>query len=221
MRIGFSGSHRTGKSEICKAVAANSNVIYKKFPTIDTFNRLGVDMNNITSIEERIDVQYEILQDYFKFIDSLDGHETYITDRTPFDIIAYLYADIGSFYVKEYSPEIEERLIEMKQEAFYKAGTSFTHIIHTKPSGFYVDEPGKPRPSLLYQWHIDLLIEKFLETEYKAHHTIIGTEYFATKLATAYFILSDMGIDFGHEKNISRFNYLTSLANKSAEQLSV
>lgn len=91
--VGFSGSHRVGKStlqrELCSLLGAHS-------VQMPTYKVVKDKVKTDVSLEERISIQYEVLSAYEETLAeaAAGGHKLVITDRTPIDIIAYLIADV-------------------------------------------------------------------------------------------------------------------------------
>lgn len=86
MKIGFCGSHRTGKTTLAVEIAKYFGVEFVPLNASMVFKRLGYDVRQSITPKERLDLQYEILNEYKKLTDNYDN---LVIDRTPIDMVAY------------------------------------------------------------------------------------------------------------------------------------
>lgn len=96
MMIGLIGVHGTGKTTLAKEVADKLGYHFCQTSTSDVYKRLGKDPAVRMTFDERLEVQYEILNELRVEWQSYAG-ENAITDRTPIDLMAYTLADVDSY----------------------------------------------------------------------------------------------------------------------------
>jgi len=96
MMIGLIGVHGTGKTTLAQEVADKLGYQFCKTSTSDIYKRLGKDPAARMTFDERLEVQYAILNELRIEWQSYAG-ENAITDRTPIDLMAYTLADVDSY----------------------------------------------------------------------------------------------------------------------------
>lgn len=96
MMIGLIGVHGTGKTTLAKEVADKLGYHFCQTSTSDVYKRLGKDPSVRMTFDERLDCQYEILNELRVEWQSYAG-ENVIADRTPIDLMAYTLADVDSY----------------------------------------------------------------------------------------------------------------------------
>src|SRR5215210_6620606 len=92
MSLGLCGSHRTGKSTLAKVIAQRTGKPYVKTITSSVFQEHGIDPALPMDFETRLRVQQQVLIAAGEVWQSED--QSFITDRTPIDMMAYTLADI-------------------------------------------------------------------------------------------------------------------------------
>lgn len=96
MMIGLIGVHGTGKTTLAQEVADKLGYHFCKTSTSEVYKRLGKDPAVRMTFDERLEVQYAILNELRVEWQSYAG-ENAITDRTPIDLMAYTLADVDSY----------------------------------------------------------------------------------------------------------------------------
>lgn len=173
--LGLSGSHSTGKTTLAEAFAKVSGIPFVKGTTRHTYERLGLDPRANYPLDQRIEVQHEILKDY----DALwaSSPERFISDRTPLDFMAYMLADVQREGVTK---EQGEAIVGYMNECYRVANTRFPVILIVQPGIPFVDEPGRPYDNKAYQEHIGILVHGFAADErYRGSHFFVPREYTA------------------------------------------
>lgn len=152
--IGFGGAHRTGKSTLARAVAPSLHLPVIESRAGEVIRELGIDMAADLSLKERISVQELILD---AAIDDYKRHAgSFISDRTPLDMAAYILADC----LKNSGTAEEQRLaVAYVERCIDVTNKNFTCLILVKPGIPYVVEANKPPPSVAYQEHHGMLVQ--------------------------------------------------------------
>lgn len=96
MMIGLIGVHGTGKTTLAQEVADKLGYHFCKTSTSDVYKRLGKDPAVRMTFDERLEVQYAILNELRVEWQSYAG-ENAITDRTPIDLMGYTLADVDTY----------------------------------------------------------------------------------------------------------------------------
>jgi len=107
-RIGLTGSHRTGKSSLAKMLAELIEVPYLdmaigKNAVWNIFN----SHDNVT-FAERLVIQKRLLADVEQVLKDQKKNESFVSDRTPVDLLSYLLCNIDSTTSELFDEEVEE-----------------------------------------------------------------------------------------------------------------
>ena len=152
---GFSGSHRTGKTTLAKALAEQMGIEFVETPTSAVFARLGKDPKVEYPIEERMDIQDAILDSFEVIYESKQG-KSWVSDRTPLDTAMYTMADIqrttlwGNSYVSDRVQAYVKRCLTMTRRYFWK-------VILVQPGIPLTEGVGKAPGCPSYMEHLNLL----------------------------------------------------------------
>ncbi|SUE95870.1 Uncharacterised protein [Ectopseudomonas mendocina] len=98
MMIGISGVHGTGKTSLAREAAEKLGFHFCKTSVADVYKRLGKDPSVRMTFDERMECQYEILNELRVEWLSYAG-ENAIADRTPLDLMVYALADVDTYDV--------------------------------------------------------------------------------------------------------------------------
>lgn len=93
----MSGTHRSGKSSLAKAVAAKLDIPYIDADVASVFTEIGISPKAALPFTERLGVQKEILRhmEVKLGLARTSAHNgVFITDRSPYDVLGYTMADI-------------------------------------------------------------------------------------------------------------------------------
>lgn len=150
---GLAGASRSGKTTLAKRLSQDLSIPFLDSSTTVLARKAGFNMVANMSVEERIIAQEKLLDSYMELVD--EAPKVFVTDRTPFDMLAYTLAEVGMHTT---SAELGER-IDKYAEACISAGEStFAMVMHVDPLLFYEESPDKPPLNKAYQKHIHLLI---------------------------------------------------------------
>lgn len=167
--LGLSGAHRTGKTTLAGPIAKDNDVPFVQSSAGEIAKRLGIDINT--------DVDYGIWLTFHEEI--LDVFEAeykiqttpFVTDRTPFDVAAYLLARVPANLS---DPSLIIRTEIFVRRCFDIANKYFMAVVVIPPAINYVPAPGKPIPNRGHQDAIHLLIQGLVMDErFKRHVEIM------------------------------------------------
>lgn len=152
--IGLTGAHRTGKTTLAKKYAEKHKIPFVETSVSKIYQELGYDPSFTYDFVTRLGIQEEILQRVDAVYSRYAG-ETFITDRTPLDMIAYTLADAIGDRVPESS---YERLGKYVQDCYASANKRFGMILLIQPGIKLVHEEGKAALNRSYIEHLNSLI---------------------------------------------------------------
>lgn len=160
LMFGVTGTHGSGKTTLCEAyVKAHPEAHFIKTSASDVYKMMGLDPKEKMPLSIRLDVQEAILVSFIGQWSPALIHDVVITDRTPYDLMAYTLAELSGY--DEVDEELDER-IRRYLDSCYQVASIFTGIVHV-PMGLPVaaDPTGKVRASLGlgYRTHIDVLLK--------------------------------------------------------------
>lgn len=151
--IGLPGAHRVGKTTLAKAFAAESDIPFAQTSTSEVMAKFGFDPQKDYDLTTRLYIQNRIL-DAAVEVYKASGH-TFITDRTPLDMLAYMMADIQ----RENTDEItEEAFANYVERCFSVTNQYFTTLIVVQPGIELVEDRTKAPCKAAYIEHINSLI---------------------------------------------------------------
>lgn len=151
--IGLTGAHRTGKSTLARAYADYAGIKYVQTKASQTFNRLGFSPKEDYPFEIRLMIQHELLVDMDKLYS--ESGLSWITDRTPIDLLAYTMADIQRANLREIHVDA---FIRYMAACISCVNAHFTNILVVQPGIPLFDESGKAPCNNAYMEHLNALV---------------------------------------------------------------
>jgi nicotinamide riboside kinase len=152
MRIGLTGAHRTGKSTLAKALAEQLGVPFVTSSAGAIAKKWGFDLDKDSRMDPHaIEMQHDILDDQRL---SFHEHADFVSDRTPLDAAAYLFADIQA---GSGDAVLQEQALIYRDQALRITERSFDVVILVPPAISFEPVDGKPGANLAYQEHHHLL----------------------------------------------------------------
>lgn len=147
--IGICGAHRTGKTELAKALAKSLNMPFVEIGTSAVFAANHLDPAKPMDFRTRLYIQQQILNHAVEVWFEMD--EAFICDRTPIDMMAYTLAEVqGNTLDKELEWELAEYLRDCKE-----ATEKYFHYLFLVPPAIpIVAAKGKASISKGYIEHI-------------------------------------------------------------------
>lgn len=125
MSFALGGTHRTGKSTLAQIVADRLDLPFLRTDVAGVWARLGLDSTARYSFEDRMKIQYEILE-HIREVYSRD--RVFVTDRTPLCLMMYTLGDIAQ------SSGWDMSVLEDYQNACYEmTNRHLSHIFVLQP----------------------------------------------------------------------------------------
>ena len=143
MRIGLAGAQGVGKSTLAEAVSNETDLPLIFTKTSDVFKDMGLRPDQDLGFDTRIEVQNEVLN---RAEDLWSDHVSFITDRTPLDMLAYTLIDINSDTRMNVRQEAE--FFAYEHRCYESLNRHFTNVTLVQPgiqAGF---QQNKSRASL-------------------------------------------------------------------------
>ncbi len=151
MSLGFCGAHRTGKTTLAEIIANRIGKPFVQTNTSDIFRQNGLNPALPLNFKVRIDIQKQILLSYQEIWKSQSS--SFITDRTPIDLMAYTLADIQG------ATEVNfEELERYMKRCFEVTNEYFDVLIILQPGIELLPAEGKATLSKGYIEHLNSLI---------------------------------------------------------------
>ena len=170
MRIGLCGSHRTGKTTLAEAVSKKTGIPFVRTSTSEVFRRAGLDPAASLDFNKRLWIQNETLE-AAKGVWEAAG-KSFITDRTPVDMMAYTLVDIQGSTQADFN-EVEDYL----ERCFTFTNRFFDALVIVQPGIPLVHEQGKAALNRAYIEHLNYLILGLTEDpRLTARVVLIGRE---------------------------------------------
>ena len=170
MRIGLCGSHRTGKTTLAEAVSKKTGIPFVRTSTSEVFRRAGLDPAASLDFNKRLWIQNETLE-AAKGVWEAAG-KSFITDRTPVDMMAYTLGDIQGSTQADFN-EVEDYL----ERCFTFTNRFFDALVIVQPGIPLVHEQGKAALNRAYIEHLNYLILGLTEDpRLTARVVLIGRE---------------------------------------------
>lgn len=169
--IGLAGAHRTGKSTLARRFSEVSGIPFLQTSASGTFARLGLDPKKDYPFAVRLDIQRNILDDCEKVYRSIGVASTFITDRTPLDMLAYTLADVQRENVDGALAGVFESYVK---DCYEIANAHFPIVVILQPGIPLVEAEGKAPANPLYIEHINsLVLGAVTDERFKGNHFYI------------------------------------------------
>lgn len=110
LKIGVVGSHRTGKTTICqelKKVFPELKLINSSVSSHPVWKQYNKSPDDVLTFKERLLIQIELIE-YVTNLISINQKNDFIIDRTPIDVLGYLYCSLDSTVNKELDSEVNK-----------------------------------------------------------------------------------------------------------------
>ncbi|HXG86131.1 MAG TPA: hypothetical protein VNI84_19075 [Pyrinomonadaceae bacterium] len=151
MSLGFCGAHRTGKTTLAGIIAMRTGKPFVQTNTSGIFRQNGLDPALPLNFKARIDIQKQILLSYEEIWRWQPG--SFITDRTPIDLMAYTLADVQG------STEVNfDELERYMKRCFEVTNEYFDVLVILQPGIELMPAEGKAKLSRAYIEHLNSLI---------------------------------------------------------------
>jgi hypothetical protein len=166
IKIGLSGSHRTGKTTLALAIAQKKHIAFIKTDTHAVFKQQGLHPAAPMDFNTRLEIQHQVLAAAVQAwqVETND----FITDRTPLDFIAYTLADIQGTTAVDFAA-----LTTYITRCFEVTNQFFNLLVVLQPAIPLVDEPGKAALNPAYMEHLNVIIQGLCHHDYLCCPAII------------------------------------------------
>ena len=155
--IGITGAHRTGKTTLAKALAQELGKPFLETNARTAFKKLGFDPAKNYDFDTRLHIQGEIMNDIANLYQSSTG---FVTDRTPVDLLAYTYVQIGQNQLTEGQTTW---LKEYTRVCISLTCRHLDYLVYVPIAIEPVQEENKASIDYGFMHHIDALIIGFAE----------------------------------------------------------
>jgi predicted ATPase len=155
MVYAFTGSHRSGKTTLAKAVAEDLGIEFYETKTADVMAALGIDIVSALSLADRLGAQELLLNHHLKMLADLP--RPLIVDRCPIDFFAYTIAEIGMH--SGMNAELDARMTRYLNRCLFEMERNYAVAIVCAPLPHYKIEKNKPAPVRSYQQHFHHIVE--------------------------------------------------------------
>lgn len=182
--IGVAGAHRVGKSTLCQLMEKSTITFNDRFADVkyvptnltSIYNHYGLTPSEAQKrpVFEFLEIQNAVLMQIIRTaVECRESEGVFITDRTPIDALAYLYANFNAVDYEslhfnrsmsaEKAKELYAALINYKKLAFEATLNTFDGIAIVQPGITIVEERGKATALLdeAYQSHLNVLMLGF------------------------------------------------------------
>ena len=156
----IAGSHRSGKTTLAKALAADLGIEFLETKVSDVFKEFGLDPKADLPFAARMTVQEKILRSLEVQYELRRGKQ-YIADRSPFDVLGYTMADIKRDTLDEDLRSRVYRQIGLAAEIIAK---NLTACILLRPLPDQVDCATSAQACPLYMHHVYTCIKDMSES---------------------------------------------------------
>ncbi|PHM69523.1 AAA family ATPase [Xenorhabdus sp. KJ12.1] len=160
-RLGLTGAQGSGKSTLAKTFSEQIGIRYFDANVRGILKRNGFDCRSEMTLKQYFNMQETVVHELY----SSYPDESFITDRTPIDVMAFTLAYVPPTIVEgsEDGKSIEFSLLDILTESRLAVTQHFSHIILVH-GGFKVDEEDMKRKDrasmhLGYRMKLESLIE--------------------------------------------------------------
>jgi hypothetical protein len=166
INIGLCGAHGTGKTTLAIALSQSLGIPYVSIDASSVFLQHGFHPSDKFDIRARLFLQQKILENAESIWFDVD-EPSFICDRTPLDMAAYLLADVGN---GELDQRTQDEIMDYLQDCFNVTIQCFDKIVLTPPAIPFVEREYKAaiNQPLIFKLHTQLLgLLTYLDLPYK------------------------------------------------------
>lgn len=152
MRIGLCGAHRTGKSTLAAMAAKRLNIKHIASPVSEIAKSYNFNMD-----EDRRDAPHFFTMQKHILVaiaESVKDEASFVSDRTPLDAAAYLFADVQA---NTGDADWQEQVLNYQAKAIAATHNLFDAVLLVPPAIPFDPMDGKPGGNLAYQEHHHLI----------------------------------------------------------------
>jgi len=152
--IGISGTHRSGKTTLARALALANGFSFEESTARNVASEMGIDINSDVPFARWLDFHEELLRRFEAEYRNKPG--LFVTDRTPLDFAAYLTARVPPAMTDKY---LIARYKCFLDRCFEVCNEIFMTLLIIPPVLIYEEAEGKPVSNYAHQQAIHLLIQ--------------------------------------------------------------
>lgn len=156
MKVGLAGAHRVGKTTLAKDIGT---LPYLKTDVAGIFASRGIAPTSKLSFVERMDIQWRLLEHLRQ---RYETKASFVTDRTPLDLIAYTLAEVTDEVAESMTIEQVNDLTSYIDECLITL-LEFDRIFVVRPGIPVVEADCKGSTNPLFIAKIDSLIAGFAD----------------------------------------------------------
>ncbi len=149
--IGLCGSHRTGKTTLAREVADQYGIDFVVTTTTEVFKANGLKPSSPMDFTTRLWIQDKIITAAEEIWAACDG--SFVTDRTPLDMLAYTLGDIQGIVTVEFAP-----LQNYIKRCIQSTNRFFGSLCVVQPGIKLIPAPGKAALNEAYIEHLNTLV---------------------------------------------------------------
>ena len=164
--LGLCGAHGTGKTTLAKALEQKLGIPYIPIDASNVFLQHGFHPSDKLDIRTRLFLQQKILEKSENIWFDVD-EPSFICDRTPLDMAAYMLADVGNGELDE---RTQSEIMDYLQDCFNVTIQYFGKIVLIPPAIPFVEREYKAaiNQPLIFKLHTQLLgMLNYLNLPYK------------------------------------------------------
>lgn len=159
---GVIGAHRVGKTTLCTHMEEiHPEVKFARVSVSQVFKDRGVDLRNITSLEQRIELQEAVFDYYTGLVERIvresQDYPVILFDRTPLDLVAYTIADITGHNCQTLDGRTSDRYLTYVNRCLDYTFEKFSSVTRVQPGIQIVDDPKSAAPEPAYIEHLNLI----------------------------------------------------------------
>lgn len=157
---GIAGAHRSGKTTLARAVSVTRGIEYLDANVSKVITDLGYSPKQELPFEERLKVQNAILES-LRFKYAMMGEKDFITDRTPFDVLGYTFAEVTRTTL---TPELTKAFAEHVALAVRVSVDHLSGVMLIRPILNAPEAETSAQACPIYMQHVYVCIREMCET---------------------------------------------------------
>lgn len=153
-KLGICGAHRTGKTTLAIALSEKLNIPFIPIGTSEIFAKYKLDPAKPMEFMTRLSIQQEILAHAERIWFEVD-EPSFICDRTPLDMAAYLLADIGNGEIDNWT---SDEVMSYMGQCFQATKKYFDKLVLVPPAIPFIPCDGKAaiNEPLIFKLHYQI-----------------------------------------------------------------
>lgn len=160
----LSGTHRSGKTTLAKAVAAKLDIPFVEMNVAQVFTDLGISPKSHMDFKDRLFVQGKILRHMeikLGLAASSVHNGVYITDRSPYDVLGYTMADVQRDTLDD---ALRHKMAAQIQLARHITASNLLGIITVPSFPNPPEDPKSAQACPFYMDHVAICIQSCLHS---------------------------------------------------------